>query len=63
MHPLLSYNRNNRITTEGAVLLGKGLAASESLKHLKVTATVINIIINCNTTQQGIPFSLTTVSL
>lgn len=34
----LSY-RNNRITTEGSVLLGKGLAVNESLKVLKVKET------------------------
>ena len=28
--------RNNRITTEGAVLLGKGLAVNDSLKVLRV---------------------------
>ena len=28
--------RNNRITTEGAVMLGKGLAVNDSLKVLRV---------------------------
>jgi len=32
---LLSF-RNNRITTEGAVLLGKGLTVNDSLRVLKV---------------------------
>lgn len=31
----LTY-RNNRITTEGAVLLGKGLTVNETLKVVKV---------------------------
>ena len=33
---LFFFCRNNRITTEGAVLLGKGLYVNESLKTLRV---------------------------
>lgn len=32
----VSFSRNNRINTEGSVLLAKGLAINDSLKHLKV---------------------------
>ena len=38
--------RNNRITAEGAVLLGRGLAVNESLHVLKVHPYIFKLIFN-----------------
>lgn len=36
----LWFSRNNRITAEGAVLIGKGLSLNETLLELKVSTDV-----------------------